>query len=168
MVVSPPLDLDKLPPSDKIFENIAKTIGEKDPNNALRIALIRGINRQNAAHYRVAVTSNLDRSDDGSSKVQTALSRLHTMTPSSSENIDRFLKDYEVHKRCHVATVNSKGKLVRHLITSGVVVMHAWEIDENDQEISAIQPDDDILVPAGMENPPISRALAKIRSFEAR
>lgn len=152
----------------KIFENIAKTIGEKDHSNALRIALIRGINRQNAAHYRVAVTSNLDRSDDGTSKVQTALSRLHTMTPSSSENIDRFLKDYEVHKRCHVATVNSKGKLVSHLITSGVVVMHAWEIDENDQEISAIRPDDDILVPAGMENPPVSRALAKIRSFEAR
>ncbi|KLA55425.1 hypothetical protein XEUV685_12910, partial [Xanthomonas euvesicatoria] len=149
----------------KIFENIAKTIGEKDPSNALRIALIRGINRKNAAHYRVAVTSNFDRSDDRSSKVQTALSRLHTMTPSSSENIDRFLKDYEIHKRCHVATMNSKGMLVSHLITSGIVVMNAWEIDENDQEISAIQPDDDILIPAGTENLPISRALAKLRSF---
>ncbi|WP_236166785.1 hypothetical protein [Pseudomonas fulva] len=152
----------------KIFENIAKTIGDKDPNNALRIALIRGISRQNPAHYRVAVTSNLDRSDDGSSRIQTALSRLHTMTPNSSENIERFLKDYEVHKKCHIATVNTRGKLVSHLITSGVIVIHAWEIDENDQEISAIQPEDDIFVPAGVENPPISRALAKIRSFEAR
>lgn len=152
----------------KIFENIAKTVGDKDPNNTLRIALIRGISRQNPAHYRVAVTSNIDRSDDGISKVQTALSRIHTMTPSSSVNIDRFLKDYELHKKCHVATVNSEGKLVNHLLTSGVVVMHAWEIDENDQEISAIKPDDDILIPVGMENPPISRALAKIRSFEAR
>ncbi|WXF86640.1 hypothetical protein WDV92_21070 [Pseudomonas syringae pv. atrofaciens] len=152
----------------KIFENIAKTIGEKDSNNALRIALIRGISRQNPAHYRVAVTSNLKRFGDGASKVQTALSRLHTMTPSSSENIDRFLKDYEVRKKCHVATVNAKGKLVSHLITSGVVVMHAWEIDENDQEISAIQPDDDVFIPISMENPPITRALAKIRSFEGR
>ncbi|RMR67754.1 hypothetical protein [Pseudomonas savastanoi] len=90
------------------------------------------------------------------------------MTPSSSGNIERFLKDYEVHKKCHVATVNAKGKLVSHLITSGVVVMHAWEIDENDQEISAIQPDDDVFIPISMENPPISRALAKIRSFEGR
>ncbi|PBP87290.1 hypothetical protein CCL20_13475 [Pseudomonas syringae] len=152
----------------KIFENIAKTIGDKDSNNALRIALIRGISRQNPAHYRVAVTSNLERSGDGASKVQTALSRLHTMTPSSSENIDRFLKDYEVHKKCNVATVNAKGKLASHLITSGVVVMHAWEIDENDQEISAIQPDDDVLIPVSVKNPPISRALAKIRSFEGR
>lgn len=152
----------------KIFDNIAKTIGEKDPNNALRIVLIRGINRKNPAHYRVVVTSNIDRSDDGYSKVQAVLSRIHNMTPNSSENIDRFLKDYEVHKKCHVATVNAQGKLVSHLITSGVVVMHAWEIDENDQEISAIKPDDDILIPAGMENPPVSRALAKIRSFEAR
>lgn len=153
---------------NKIFENIAKTIGDKDPNNTLRIALIRGISRQNPAHYRVAVTSNIDRSDDSSSKVQAALSRIHTMTPSSSVNIDRFLKDYEVHKKCHVATVNAEGKLVSHLLTSGVVVMHAWEIDENDQELSAIKPDDDVLIPVGMENPPISRALAKIRSFEAR
>ncbi|QTT87534.1 hypothetical protein [Pseudomonas chlororaphis] len=152
----------------KIFENIAKTIGEKDPNNTLRIALIRGISRQNPAHYRVAVTSNIDRSDDGISQVQTALSRIHTMTPSSTVNIDSFLKDYYLHKKCHVATVNAEGKLVNHLLTSGVVVMHAWEIDENDQEISAIKPDDDILIPVGMENPPISRALAKIRSFEAR
>lgn len=152
----------------KIFENIAKTIRDKDSNNSLRIALIRGIDSQNPAHYRVAVTSDLDRSEDGSSRVQAGLSRLHTMTPSSSENIDRFLKDYEVHKKCHVATVNAKGKLVSHLITSGVVVMYAWEIDENDQEVSAIKPDDDIFVPAGVENPPISRALAKLRSFEAR
>ncbi|MBV4547036.1 hypothetical protein [Pseudomonas triticicola] len=152
----------------KIFENIAKTIGDKDANNTLRIALIRGIDSQNLAHYRVAVTSDLDRSEDGSSRVQAGLSRLHTMTPSSSENIDRFLKDYEVRKKCHVATVNAKGKLVSHLITSGVVVMYAWEIDENDQEISAIKPDDDIFVPADVENPPISRALAKLRSFENR
>ncbi|WP_055137042.1 hypothetical protein [Pseudomonas corrugata] len=152
----------------KIFENIAKTIGDKDSNNTLRIALIRGIDSQNLAHYRVEVTSNLDRYEDGSSRVQAGLSRLHTMTPSSSENIDRFLKDYEVRKKCHVATVNAKGKLVSHLITSGVVVMYAWEIDENDQEISAVKPDDDIFVPADVKNPPISRALAKLRSFEAR
>jgi hypothetical protein len=46
--------------------------------------------------------------------------------------------------------------------------MHAWEIGENVQEISAIQPDDDIHIPAGLENPPIIRALAKIRSLESR
>lgn len=150
----------------KIFGNIAKSIGENDLNNALRIVLIRGIDKQNPAHYRVAVTSNIDRSEDGFSKVQTALSRIHTMTPSTSENIERFVRDYEVHKKCHIATSDVKGNPVSHLITSGVVVMHAWEIDENDQEISAIKPDDDIFVPAGMENPPISRALAKLRSFQ--
>lgn len=153
---------------NKIFENIAKNIGNKDPNNTLRIVLILGISRQNPAHYRVVVTSNIDRSDDSSTKFQTALSRIHTMTPSSSVNIDRFLKDYEAHKKSHIATVNSEGKLVSHLLTSGIIIIHAWEIDENDQEISAIKPDDDVLIPIGMENPPISRAMAKLRSFDAR
>lgn len=153
---------------NRIFSNIAESIGDKDPNKMLRIALIRGIDKRNPAHYRVAVTSNIDLSEDGSAIVQTSLSRIHTMTPDSSVNLERFLKDYKVRKECYVATVNTKGKLVSHLLTSGVVVMNAWEIDENGQEISAIKTDDDVIIPEGMENPPISRALAKIRSLEAR
>ncbi|MBM6447539.1 hypothetical protein JQF37_28510 [Pseudomonas sp. MIL9] len=150
----------------RIFSNIAKTVGDKDPNNKLRIALIRGISKQNPAHYRVVVTNNLDRNDDDSSSIHSALSRILTVTPDSSLNLDRFLNDYEIYKRCYVITVNAQGKPTHHLSTSGVVVINAWEIDDNHLEISAIQPDDDVLIPEGMDNPPISRALARIRSSE--
>ena len=152
----------------KIFSNIAKTVGAKDPENKLRIVLIRGISRKNPAHYRVVVTSNINYSDNQSSKIQAALSRFHTMTPTSSENLERFLKDYETRKKCHVATVNDEGRLVDHVLTSGVVVRYAWEIDENDQELSAIGLEDDVFVPQGMENPPIIRALAKLRTMRKR
>lgn len=152
---------------ERIFSNIAKTVGDKDPNNTLRIALIRGINKQSPAHYRVVVTSNLDREDDSSS-IHSALSRILTVTPDSSENLDRFLSDYENYKRCYVVTVDSKGRPTHHLSTSGVVVINAWEIDDNHLEITALQPDDDVLIPEGVDNPPISRALARIRSSEGR
>lgn len=90
------------------------------------------------------------------------------MTPDSSINLERFLKDYEVCKKCRIATLSARGKLVTHLVTSGVVTRYAWEIDENDLEISAIALDDDVFIPEGVANPPIRRALAKISSFSRR
>lgn len=153
---------------DKIFSNMARTLGERDPGNTLRIVLVRGISKHNPAHYRVVVTNNIDIAEADSSQIQTALSRIKTMTPDSSVNLERFLKDYEVYKKCHIATWNAQGKLVTHLLTSGVVTKYAWEIDENDQEISAIGLDDDVFIPEGMANPPISRALAKICSLSKR
>ncbi|TPG91177.1 hypothetical protein EAH72_27390 [Pseudomonas caspiana] len=153
---------------NKIFSNIASTIGKKDPTNKLRIILIRGISKKNPAHYRVVVTSRLDMSDSGSARMQTILSRFNTMTPQSSENLEQFLKNYKDLKKSDIATMNVQGDLVIHLETCGVEVKYAWEIDENDQDISAIKPDDDIFIPQGMENPPISRALAKIRSFKTK
>lgn len=153
---------------EKIFSNIAKTVGDKDPGKKLRIALMRGISKQNPAHYRVVVTSNLEQNDDGSSSIHSASSRILTVTPDSSENLDRFLSDYENYKRCYVVTVDAKGRPTHHLSTSGLVVINAWEIDDNHLEITALQPDDDVLIPEGVDNPPISRALARIRSSEGR
>lgn len=151
-----------------IFSNMAKNIGNKDPANTLRIVLIRGISKQHPAHYRVEVTNNIDAAVADSTKIQTTLSRINTMTPDSSINLERFLKDYEVCKKCRIATLSARGKLVTHLVTSGVVTRYAWEIDENDLEISAIALDDDVFIPEGVANPPIRRALAKISSFSRR
>lgn len=152
----------------RIFSNIAKTVGVKDSKNILRIALIRGISKHNPEHYRVVVTNNLGQNDDDSSSIHSASSRILTVTPNSSQNLDRFLSDYEYYKRCYVVTVDANGKPTHHLSTSGVVVINAWEIDDNQLEISAIQPDDDVLLPEGVDNPPISRALTRIRSSESR
>ncbi len=152
---------------ERIFSNIAKTVGDKDPSNTLRITLIRGISKQNPAHYRAVVTSNLDR-ESNSSTIYSALSRILTVTPDSSENLDRFLNDYENCKRCYVVTMDAKGRPTHHLSTSGVVAINAWEIDDNHLEITALHPDDDVLIPEGVDNPPINRALASIRSSEGR
>ncbi|ETU79908.1 hypothetical protein Q095_00361 [Pseudomonas aeruginosa PS50] len=152
----------------KIFSNIAKNVGDKDPDNKLRIVLMRGISKKNTAHYRVVVGSNFEPDDDESSSIYSALSRFLTVTPNSSQNLDRFLSDYERYKKCHVVTMDAKGRPTHHLSTSGIVVINAWEIDDNHQDIAALQPDDDVLIPEGVNNPPISRALARIRSSESR
>lgn len=146
----------------KIFANIASTVGEKDPGNQLRIVLIRGVSRANPGHYRVVVTSNIHSDESEGAEIHTVLARMITMTPESPENLERFLKDYRGDK-CVIATASSKGKPIVHVVTSGVVVKYAWEIDENDPDISSIHPDDEIYIPEGMDNPPISRALAKIQ-----
>lgn len=152
----------------KIFSNIAGTVGEKDPAHRLRILLIRGISKEHPAHYRVVVTSRINISNAETSGMQTILSRNHTMTPETSENLEGFLKEYRALRKFDIATVTAQGELIIHLETSGVEVKYAWEIDENDPEISVIKSDDDVYIPEGMDNPPISRALAKIRSLKPR
>lgn len=149
----------------KIFDNIASAIGKKDPHNKLRIVLIRGVSRANLGHYRVVVTSNIQNDASDLSGMHTVLSRMITMTPESSENLERFLLDYNAADKFVIATASAQGRPVIHVITSGVKVKYAWEIDENDPDISSIHPDDDVYIPEGMENPPISRALAMIQSM---
>ena len=90
------------------------------------------------------------------------------MTPESSTNLERFIKDYAIRRKCHIATPTPGGKVVTHLTTAGVVVRWAWEIDANDPEISAISLDDDVFIPEGSIDPPINRARAQIGSFRNR
>ena len=46
-----------------------------------------------------------------------------------------------------------------------LVVREAWEIGENDSDISAVFDDDDPIIPAFVSDPPIERALAKIKKI---
>ncbi|RMO81252.1 hypothetical protein ALQ34_01958 [Pseudomonas syringae pv. maculicola] len=152
----------------KIFSNMAGSIGKEDSAGSLRITLIRGIDKANPAHYRVVVSQNVDYSKADSSKLQTLLSRINTMTPNSSENLERFLHEYGLAKKCCVATPSADGRPVTHIITTGVVTKWAWEIDANDPDISAIGLEDDVYIPEGEIDPPIRRAHAQIGSFRRR
>lgn len=152
----------------KIFSNMAGSIGKEDSAGSLRIALIRGIDKLNPTHYRVVVSQNVDYSKAEASKLQTLLSRINTMTPDSSENLERFLHEYALVKKCCVATPSVDGRPVTHIITTGVVTKWAWEIDENDPEIAAISLEDDVYIPEGEIDPPIIRARAQIGSFRKR
>ena len=44
-------------------------------------------------------------------------------------------------------------------------IREAWQIGENDSDIVALREDDEPIVPEGVIDPPVNKALRQIRSF---
>lgn len=95
------------------------------------------------------------------------VARLNTMTPSTGENLSRFLASYEMHKNYilaysafsadqQVAVVHSNQLFKRELI-----VREAWEIGPHDIDAVAICEDDDPIIPNGQRDAPVLKTLEK-------
>jgi tetratricopeptide (TPR) repeat protein len=153
----------------KIFYHLHIDVGAEDSRDALRVSIIRGIDRHNPFSYRIVIGSNLDPSDSWPvKKTVFLLSRVHTMTPSSSFNLDNFLANYERSKSYALtyATIGATGNtpLIASrapLIKNHLHVRDAWQIGLNDLDCSGIQPEDDPIIPPDQLNAPIIEVLKR-------
>lgn len=80
----------------QIFDNWRERFGANDENEEIYISIIRNVSKKNPFFYRVMVASNI-REDDGSPSHSNFIiaSRSLTMTPTSDENLNRFLASYQ-------------------------------------------------------------------------
>jgi hypothetical protein len=147
-----------------IFEDLEKEIGNEDSEARLRISIIRNIDRKNPAHYRVCISENF--TFDSNKTVQ-MIARKNTMTPSTSENLDRFISAFNERKSYFLSyavvkneriieSCSAKKKSIRKY---DINVIEAWKIGPNDIEVMAIHSDDEPLIPEGVSNPPIIESL---------
>ena len=158
----------------KIFERWRERFGEKDSSEEIRISVLRGVSASNPYHYRVLVTSEIIQKKLMPESMNTYFSvgRIHYMEPDSSENLDRFLEDYNKFGTFGLtaAIVNGarQASFLTHLtITkSKVHIKEAWEVGPNDPELMAIKADDNPIIPKGINNPPILKALARKKSVK--
>lgn len=80
----------------KIFQNWQDRFGANDDDDEIYLSIIRNLPEENPSHYRVMVTSNLDFDRNQRRNANFVIaSRSITMTPDKSENLERFLRDYE-------------------------------------------------------------------------
>ena len=80
-----------------IFERWRGRFGQRDSNDSIFVGIVRGISKSNPTHYRVLITSALPNSDEpepDSRRLTTVASRIQTMEPETSENLERFLSAY--------------------------------------------------------------------------
>ncbi|TKB51668.1 hypothetical protein [Ferrimonas aestuarii] len=152
--------------AEAIFADLENEIGNEDREDRLRISIIRNIDRKNPAHYRVCISENF--SFDSNKTVQ-MIARINTMTPSTSENLDRFLSEFDdrksyllsysvVKNERIIENSSAKKKSIRKF---DINVLEAWKIGPNDIEVMAIQSDDDPLIPVGVSNAPIIESLRR-------
>jgi len=149
-----------------IFEDLENVIGHEDKENRLRISIIRNINRNSSAHYRVCISENF--TFDSNKTVQ-MVARKNTMTPLTSENLDRFLSAFKARKSYFLSyavvknekIIPNSSKKKKSIRKFDINVVEAWKIGPNDIEMMAIHSDDDPLVPKGVSNPPIIESLKR-------
>jgi hypothetical protein len=157
--------------AEKIFSSWRKEFGTHDRDNKIRVSIIRGIQRTNRAAYRVFVGSNFQ-PEANSSSIITFIGRHQTMTPTTTENLDGFLKIVAGAKSYLLAPAHFVSETKLPDIGLGLaiqkeelVIRQAWEIGLNDIDAPAFLADDDPVIPPEVENPPINELLDLINKF---
>jgi len=157
----------------QIFKDWRMRLGETDPEEKLRISIIRGISKNEPHNYRVVISANITEGQLFSKKQLVIINRNNLMTPTSSLNLETFIRYYEAAGAYYLAPaeldeVNRRIKpYTRRMIRKkNVSVRWAWEIGMNDPDIMGISPDDDPFIPENEKKPPIAEAMEFLRKLK--
>src|ERR1035438_2119962 len=137
----------------KIFAGWRRELGPKDETHKLRIAIVTGIDRENPAHYRLIIGPNIEWEAQPRGSHVVMVSRILTLEPSTSTNLDRFLTKYRkdgtyfftpAHLEAGDTMPTFDPKLA--IISTQLHLRPAWEIGENDPDVIGIQEDDNVII----------------------
>ena len=153
----------------EIFRGLHDELGDVDEDDSLRITILRGIRQDKPHWYRILVgTSPFSVLVQEGVKNIVLMSRVNSMEPDSSENLERFIAAYEKagefflgqaivnSGRIHIAPVNKIRK-------KRFVIKDAWEVGPHDPDSAGLRLDDDPIIPQGIQDPPVVRTLEKMR-----
>ena len=156
-----------------IFRLWKERWGERDDSNELRVAIVTGLSKENPAEYAVVVGPNfrVDAEDENEKRLVTFVSRINRMTPSNSQNLDTFLRAYGKAGQFLFAPaeISPDGSVFRGLYRQFAIskreleIRPAWKIGDNDPDFAVFRKDDDPIVPAGVKDLPVTRAMKRVR-----
>src|SRR5262249_11716399 len=145
------------------LSQLYKEVGPEDRHDALRVSIIRRFDKHNPHAYRVVVGSNPNSGHSPSAnKIVLAVARVHTMTPSTSSNLDRFLDCYAKagsHSFTY-ATPASDGREFDlapepPILKTHLHVREAWQIGLNDLDGVGLREDDEPIIPSNETEAPV-------------
>jgi hypothetical protein len=144
-----------------IFEGWRKRFGITDRAETLRISILTGIDNSNPAAYRVVIGTDLKGENVGAvDEFFILVSRINTMEPRHSRNLDGFIDRYNRLKRYGIvpAQMHKSGEpeffLDLAIEKSELHVRPAWEVGPNDPDLAGIAPDDKPIIPSIVKDPP--------------
>lgn len=147
-----------------IFRDLVKQLTHEDKNERLRISVLRGIDKNNMAHYRIVLSENIQKGSKA--KVFIMPARIKTMEPNDSLSWSQFEDAYNEYGSFQLvpAFVNKEKpypdvELSLAISKKQIIIRNAWEISINDIERLALYSDDDIFVPEGVVDPPFLKVL---------
>lgn len=153
-----------------IFEDWQRRFGKVDTGEDLRISILTGIDKENPAAYKVVIGGKIKRPKDGKRFI-VATSRINTMTPTDSRNLESFLVAYNRAGKyllvpAHYSEAMQSVDFIRgySIEKREIFVRPMWRVDENDPDVVAVTPDDDPILPNDQDDLPILRALERAKS----
>ncbi len=153
----------------KIFRGWHDEFGDVDEGDRLRIAIFRNIRRDKPHWYRIVIGNDpaSDLVADGVKNI-VMVSRIHTMNPDSSENLERFIAAYEKAGEYILSQAKLDGGQIHLTATNEIrkkriVIREAWEVGPHEPDSVGIRLDDDPIIPQGVQDPPVVRTLERIR-----
>ena len=159
-------------PARKIFLDWKNRFGDVDKNEEIKIDIITKIDKSKPSSYITAIRPKVE-SKTREVKIETPMifaARLHRMDPADSKNLDKFQEVYNEVKRYFImpAILNQdQNKLTTidelSILKSELNIIPAWKIGENDLNLVAMKFINDPIVPEGISDPPIYRALQRYK-----
>lgn len=156
----------------RIFEDWVARWGKEGSDANIRISIITGISIAHPFAYVMHIGPVFRVSDEQSGKTFTALSRYMRLDASTPDNLNRFLRAFRDAGSFGLApAVTREGREFPEPLFDLIQPRHslevrpAWTIDDNDPDMYVIQDDDDPIIPDGEIDPPIKRAMARMREF---
>lgn len=155
-----------------IFRGWKNRWGDEDKDEAIRVAIITGVSQRNPAEYAVVIGANLHQLENDEKSVL-FISRINRMSPKTSTNLDNFVTAY---KKAGIFLFAPAQMLPRPQLLSSqfaiakrqLEIRQAWQIGENDPDIVVLDDDDVPIIPAGVTDAPIKKALIQRRAFGSR
>jgi hypothetical protein len=152
----------KAQPAAQIFSSWRSEFGQVDTDDRLRVSIIRGIRRDQPYWYRVIIGANPVAAPDATDvRMMIMMARVHTMEPSSDDNLRAFLDSYGKMGRYALAHCIRDGESDPVFVGDnyiGKINLHlrdAWQVGRNDLDSVGILPDDDPIIPAEQPNAPV-------------
>jgi hypothetical protein len=152
-----------------IFRGLRRKLGMVDSDEKLRVSIITGVDKHNPSHYMIVIGSNLKQSPQSNRFMM--VSKMCLMEPPDTRNLDRFLRRYERIGKylllpAYFESEDAEPTPYWDLMIGKqeLNVRPAWQIGDHDQDACAIWEGREPIIPAGVENAPVLRAL---RRFEA-
>ena len=147
----------------QIFKEWRQELGAQDEGDKLRVSIIRGIDQESPFNYRVVIGTNIPAaSAEPDTRYTIVISRANTMTPSSDENLVRFLKAFRKSGRYVLAHAlgGDDAQIPMPIFDYAIVksdlhVREAWEVGRHDLDSVGVLKEDAPIIPATEENPPV-------------
>jgi len=150
-----------------IFRAWQSRFGKIDEHEYIRVSIITGIDKEHPYNYNVVIGADTEVLQKHAPVSHAYMvSRIHQMEPSTPRNLQQFLSSYSEAKSYMImpGTYESLSKAPNLFPELGIKkqklqVCPAWQIDENDPDMCALSPGIKPIIPDGISDPPVNRAI---------